>query len=643
MATEVGAVEVVLRARIDQLERDLKRAEGSTKTTANRMRANFTKIAASVRQVKGNLVGVAAVAGGLATGAMANLARQAIKTANDLGDVASKLGISTTALQELQFAANQSGVRVEALNMGLPRFGRRAAEAANGTGEARAALRQLGIQLRDTDGNLRSTEELFTDAMTSLAEIEDPLERVRLGFKLFDSEGVALVNMADDFGTLREEAQRLGLVIDDEVIARSDELQDSFDALWAVTKGQLTPALVALGGSALKGTLETMAALAGWANKLYRNFADIQNLGLANAEAKLNEQREKAADLTERSEKAEKSRNRRSVITLTRQLNETNEEVDRLEKHIAALTKKREDEAPAASGGGGGGDTRTQAQIDKAENDRLKAIERRRSLAQRAHEEWLEASGQRVRAIEEELARDLEALNTNLQAGEDYTEARVKLEKTAALRIKEIRDEEAEALQDNVVEQESVYSDLFDFMERGFSDALATMLLDGEITFKSLAQSFLREFVQMGIGQLVGKAFGALGSLFGPSTGNSAINTTGGNPYVGFAANGGPISGPTLVGERGPELFLPGTSGFIANNLALGKIAGARGGAPVNVTVINNSGAEASTTERDGPNGTRSIEVMIGNAISKNISRGGDVDQAIRNSYGVQRVGRHGI
>ena len=37
------------------------------------------------------------------------------------------------------------------------------------------------------------------------------------------------------------------------------------------------------------------------------------------------------------------------------------------------------------------------------------------------------------------------------------------------------------------------------------------------------------------------------------------------------------------------------------------------------------------------------IEVMIGAAISKNISRGGDVDRAIRASYGVQRIGRHGL
>jgi hypothetical protein len=67
------------------------------------------------------------------------------------------------------------------------------------------------------------------------------------------------------------------------------------------------------------------------------------------------------------------------------------------------------------------------------------------------------------------------------------------------------------------------------------------------------------------------------------------------------------------------------------------------GGSQVSVTVINNTGQETSTTERDGPNGDREIEVLVGKAISKNIARGGDVDQAIRNSYGINRMGRHGL
>jgi hypothetical protein len=92
---------------------------------------------------------------------------------------ADKIGVGVEALQELRFAAKASGVEQQTLDMALQRFTRRAAEAAQGTGEAKDALAQMGIALRDQSGNLRRSE--------------DPAERVPLAFKLFDSEGVALV------------------------------------------------------------------------------------------------------------------------------------------------------------------------------------------------------------------------------------------------------------------------------------------------------------------------------------------------------------------------------------------------------------------------------------------------------------------
>jgi hypothetical protein len=63
----------------------------------------------------------------------------------------------------------------------------------------------MDIALRDQSGNLRRSEDLLADVADAFARIEDPAERVRLAFKLFDSEGVALVNLlSDDSGALEE-------------------------------------------------------------------------------------------------------------------------------------------------------------------------------------------------------------------------------------------------------------------------------------------------------------------------------------------------------------------------------------------------------------------------------------------------------
>jgi hypothetical protein len=101
-------------------------------------------------------------------------------------------------------------------------FTRRTAEAAQGTGEARDALAQMGIALRDQDGHLRRSEDLLADVADAFARIEDPAERVRLAFKLFDSEGVALVNLLSDgsgaLDQMRERARDLGIVLDEHLV-----------------------------------------------------------------------------------------------------------------------------------------------------------------------------------------------------------------------------------------------------------------------------------------------------------------------------------------------------------------------------------------------------------------------------------------
>jgi hypothetical protein len=58
-----------------------------------------------------------------------------------------------------------------------------------------------------------------------------------------------------------------------------------------------------------------------------------------------------------------------------------------------------------------------------------------------------------------------------------------------------------------------------------------------------------------------------------------------GNFFAGFRAEGGPVGagGSYVVGEKGPELFVPGSSGSIIPNGAMGG-GGGKGGSSVNVT-----------------------------------------------------------
>ncbi|MBU2714507.1 hypothetical protein, partial [Zooshikella harenae] len=95
------------------------------------------KVAAGIKRGAGVLAGGATAAFGLSAW-----------TANRLDPIAKtadKLGIGIEALQEFQYAAERSGVSVQQFNLGTQRMVRRVAEAAKGTGEAKNALAELGL------------------------------------------------------------------------------------------------------------------------------------------------------------------------------------------------------------------------------------------------------------------------------------------------------------------------------------------------------------------------------------------------------------------------------------------------------------------------------------------------------------------
>jgi hypothetical protein len=193
----------------------------------------------SEQGIKGTLGKVKKIAGALAavflTGRIARSINAVVTETAALGDrldkTSQKLGVTAQALQELRFAAEQNGVAVNQFDVGLQRFIRRASEAADGTGVAKDALKDLGVQLRDNQGNLRPVEDLLGDVAEGFKNTETQADRVKLAFKLFDTEGVALVNVLQQGrGALegfRARARELGGILDEELIELSARYTDT--------------------------------------------------------------------------------------------------------------------------------------------------------------------------------------------------------------------------------------------------------------------------------------------------------------------------------------------------------------------------------------------------------------------------------
>lgn len=101
---------------------------------------------------------------------------------------------------------------------------------------------------------------------------------------------------------------------------------------------------------------------------------------------------------------------------------------------------------------------------------------------------------------------------------------------------------------------------------------------------------------------------------------------------AGARANGGPVAGGQtyLVGERGPELFTPNTSGAIIPNHALG---GPAQGGGVTVNLIEDKSRAGQTQERNN-NGAREIDLFVADIMGD-----GPRAKAVAKAFGLQRRG----
>lgn len=209
------------------------RAFDKTSKALSSASAGVRKVGGAVLSAKTAIVGLVGAAG------FGALIKQGLAAGDSLAKTADKIGVTTEALAGMRHAAELTGVSTETMDMALQRFTRRASEAAIGTGEAKGALKELGINAEElVKLPLDVQMEQVADAMGGLSTQSD---RVRIAMKLFDSEGVALVNtLGGGSEALREminEAEHLGLALSRTDTAQIEAANDAFTRAKGVITG----------------------------------------------------------------------------------------------------------------------------------------------------------------------------------------------------------------------------------------------------------------------------------------------------------------------------------------------------------------------------------------------------------------------
>ena len=355
---------------------------------------------------------LAGVAGAAAVGGLAALVKRSIDAADSMVKTADKLGVGTAALQELRFAANLAGIEQTTLDMALQRFTRRAAEAAKGTGEAKDALKQMGIALKDQHGNMRRSEDLLGDVAEALKNTKDPAERLRLAFKLFDSEGVAMVNMlvagGDALEATRQRARDLGIVLDEELLRNAEKTKDQLAVLGMVISANVNKAVLehadAIGDLAERFT-ESLPTLISWVETFGKWIGLIEQ----SPEERLEEINTRIAEIDQSFQRWHRTGHRARE---RRELEAEKAEIERLLAELA--TQSPPTVTPAATPApGAGGDL-------SADDDEEAAKERARRLLQiqqslnRQLFQLRHQGAERIRAEHDKLVAELEEFKRQL-------------------------------------------------------------------------------------------------------------------------------------------------------------------------------------------------------------------------------------
>jgi hypothetical protein len=162
--------------------------------------------------------------------------KQAIETADQMGKAAQKVGSSVESLSALAVQAKLSDVALDELQGGMEKLAKNAAAAAAGNKQAAAGFAAIGVSLKDSNGNLKSTDLLLEDVAKKFTGYADGASKTALAQELFGKAGANLIPMLNELGEkglagVTKQAEQFGAVISGDAAKAANEFNDSITIL----------------------------------------------------------------------------------------------------------------------------------------------------------------------------------------------------------------------------------------------------------------------------------------------------------------------------------------------------------------------------------------------------------------------------
>lgn len=641
-----GSIVIDLLMKTGSFETDTKRAQKSL----DNFKANAAKVGAAV--------GLAFTTMAVAIGAGV---RASINNADAMAKMAQSAGTTVEVLSSMAYAADLAGVNQETLGSSMVKLSKNMSDAVQGIGEARKSFDALGISVTDAQGNMKSGEQAIGEIAEKFASFKDGAEKTALAVGIFGKAGAQLIPFLnqgkDGIEALRAEADRLGITLGTDAAKASEAFNDNLTRINGISKGlfnriaqELLPAMVNLTDQFFNTasgaqTLDTVARAASTGIKILASIA-VTVGGIFKTIG--NQIGATAAIISEFFQG-----NFKNAFNIAKE--STGDFVDNIRStigNVAAIwddtANSIESQAPALS-------EKLVAPIIQAEDKSKKALEKMREdvekqiksiFAEIAKLEMsdveaklfdLSMAGASVEQLERAkemlliLEKDKDRRENIADAVERQSKANERLnaliEATPTAKLEKMREDMlflADAFEQGRItaeqfneaatarigltteEAEKGFEDLeraIDGFAKNSAQALTDFAFGAKGSFSDMIDSFLRDLTRLILQKTIfdDLAESISGSISG---GGSGIFGAIGSLFGGARATGGPVSGGTayLVGERGPELFKPNTSGTIIPNVASSS----------NVSVNVNVDASGGDVQSNADFGKR-----LGNAIKQ--------------------------
>lgn len=234
---------IAFQGEIVKTENRLKQLEGQTQETGEAMQVagkktddlsdklkNGLKAAAKAAGVAIAAVGAAVAAG---TKAMIGFTTAGAEYADTILTDSSVTGIATDKLQEYRYAAELVDVSTDTLTKSMAKNIKSMSSAAKGTGETAKAYKRLGVEVTNSDGSLRDSQEVYWELIDALGAVENETDRDALAMQILGKSAQELNPLieagSDRMKELGQQARDAGAVLSEDALnsfgAFDDQLQ----------------------------------------------------------------------------------------------------------------------------------------------------------------------------------------------------------------------------------------------------------------------------------------------------------------------------------------------------------------------------------------------------------------------------------